>query len=128
MLWWVISKWGMVDDFAMLTLFHWFITENLISDLISVAIDILLQIWTNGSKEGFQAFIDILFIILAIYFISIKILLIWIILIRFGNPGSDKFFLFDGLHPSRVKLYFIHLVFYRLGLTLLVVLIDAVSN
>jgi len=121
---WIISKRPFVDNFAMLTLFHWFLTENLVSDLISIAIDILLQIQTTSEKQRLQMSIDIVFIVLANIMILLKITLILVFMCIFGKPTSWNFFLFDGINPARVKLYFIHFIAYWLFLAVLVLVSD----
>lgn len=111
----------------MFTLFHRFLTENLISDLISLAVDILLQISKDEHKSKSQLLVDTTFILLSALMIASKIVLIWIFMLKFAKPSSSKFFLFDGIHPQRVKLYFTHLILYRLCLAVLVLLTNTVN-
>jgi len=83
----------------MFTLFHKFLTENLISDFVWVAIDILFQMRTKDDKYPFQTFVDITFILFSSMIIIIKCALIWLFMLKFGKPLSKNCFLFDGLHP-----------------------------
>jgi len=83
----------------MFTLLHKFLTENLISDLVWVSIDILFQMRTKDEKSSFQTFVDISFILFSTMIIILKCAFIWIFMLKFGKPLSKNFFLFDGLHP-----------------------------
>jgi len=95
----MIGKRKYVDNFAMFTLFHWFLTENLIMDMSSFAVDIILQVKRNADKQPLQKGIDILFISLSFLIILFKLSLILTYMFIFGKPSSSKFFLFDGIHP-----------------------------
>jgi len=124
---WLISRRELVDNLAMFTLFHWFLTENLSNELVWISIDILFQLWSKDDKSQLQIFVDIIFILLSILLIIIKMALIWLFMLKYGKPSSKVFFLFDGILPSRVMYHCIHLLIYRAVLAIIVVLTDHVD-
>jgi len=73
------------------------------------------------------AFVDILFILFSSMIIILKFAFIWLFMLKFGNPLSKNFFLFDGLHPWRLMHYFIHMIAYRAVLAIIVLLTDTVN-
>lgn len=56
-----------------------------------------------------------------------KLAFILIIMFKWGKPSSSKFFLFDGINPRRVKLYFIDMIAYRVGLAAIVLITNFVN-
>jgi len=101
------------------SLFYWFITENLITEFVSVSIDILLQVWSFKDSTNK--------IIINSVFILLKIMLIWVIVIKCWNPTTWLSYLFNGIHPSWISIYYAHMIIYRLGLMILVILSDWIS-
>lgn len=111
----------------MFTLLHWFLNENFISDLVSLTVDIVFQMKTSSQKGPLQSYVDFNFIVMTGIIVFIKFLLILIFMFKFGKPSSSKFFLFDGIHPQRVKLYFLHMIAYWVVLALIVFLTPLVN-